>query len=157
MKLRGKFYTRKHDNGSLYWVVKINDEKFKFNGSAEIELSPEHQEERKKYLKETMSLEGEEVDVNIVKKFLAGVTKYYSELIYPEPTYTIQDIIDAVAYGFNYHNESQHSGYVPVGNTLQWLLAKKKMLNAPKNYEKYNINSYINISCFIILDILFSV
>ena len=50
--------------------------------------------------------------------------------------YTLQDIIDAVQYGFNYKTESQNDGVaVPLGNVLQWVMGKKKLLIVPKEFK----------------------
>jgi len=37
-----------------------------------------------------------------------------------EPCVDTEIIKDAVDYGFKYASESQHDGYVPEGNILQW-------------------------------------
>ena len=51
--------------------------------------------------------------------------------------YTLQDIIDAVQYGFDYRVESQNDGKkVPLGNTLQWLMAKKDLVNVPEEFKE---------------------
>lgn len=42
-------------------------------------------------------------------------------------SYTLQEIYDAVGYGFKYAKESQHHGGVPKGNILQWLVHKKNI------------------------------
>jgi hypothetical protein len=50
--------------------------------------------------------------------------------------YTTQEIIDAVNYGFKYATESQnHTGDVPIGNILQWIMYKRNLLNVPKEFE----------------------
>ena len=52
--------------------------------------------------------------------------------------YTLQDIVDAVQYGFNYRVESQNDGKaVPLGNTLQWLMAKKDLLFVPQEFKEF--------------------
>ncbi len=53
-------------------------------------------------------------------------------------TYTLQDIIDAVQYGFDYRIEAQNDGKsVPSGNVLQWLMAKKELLTVPSEFTEY--------------------
>lgn len=50
--------------------------------------------------------------------------------------YTLEDIIDAVQYGFDYRVESQNDGVsVPVGNTLQWLMNKKGLDEIPQEFK----------------------
>jgi hypothetical protein len=52
--------------------------------------------------------------------------------------YTLQDIIDAVQYGFDYRTESQNDGKkVPTGNVLQWLMAKKELIDVPDEFREY--------------------
>jgi hypothetical protein len=54
--------------------------------------------------------------------------------------YTLQDIIDAVQYGFDYRGESQNDGKkVPLGNTLQWLMAKKDLIEVPEEFSEAQI------------------
>lgn len=51
--------------------------------------------------------------------------------------YTLQDIIDAVQYGFEYRAESQNNGEnVPLGNILQWLMAKKDLVDVPEEFKE---------------------
>ncbi len=53
-----------------------------------------------------------------------------------ELKYTTQEMIDAVNYGFKYATESQnHTGDVPIGNILQWIMYKRNLLNVPKEFE----------------------
>ncbi len=53
-------------------------------------------------------------------------------------SYTLQDIMDAVQYGFNYRTESQNDGIkVPSGNVLQWLMFKKGLIHAPTEFDEY--------------------
>jgi hypothetical protein len=50
--------------------------------------------------------------------------------------FTLKDIIDAVQYGFDYRENSQNDGVsVPIGNTLQWLMYKKGLVELPKEFE----------------------
>lgn len=52
--------------------------------------------------------------------------------------FSLEDIIDAVQYGFDYRVDSMNDGIsVPVGNTLQWLMAKKKLRHVPDEFLKY--------------------
>lgn len=51
---------------------------------------------------------------------------------------TVQDIIGAVQYGFDYRYNSQNDGVkVPDGNTLQWLMNKKGLLQIPQEIHDY--------------------
>lgn len=51
--------------------------------------------------------------------------------------YTLQDIIDAVQYGFDYRAKSQNDGErVPLGNTLQWLMSKKNLMEVPEDFKQ---------------------
>lgn len=54
-----------------------------------------------------------------------------------EIQYTLQDIFDAVQYGFAYREESQHDGFVPVGNILQWIMYKKCLEEIPEEFKKF--------------------
>lgn len=50
--------------------------------------------------------------------------------------YTLEDIVDAVQYGFDYRVNSQNDGKsVPLGNVLQWLMSKKELLHIPKEFK----------------------
>jgi len=50
--------------------------------------------------------------------------------------FSLDDIIDAVQYGFDYRVSSQNDGKsVPVGNILQWLMSKKELLHIPKEFK----------------------
>ena len=52
--------------------------------------------------------------------------------------FTLQDIVDAVQYGFDYRVESQNDGKkVPTGNVLQWLMAKKDLIDVPTEFKEY--------------------
>lgn len=52
--------------------------------------------------------------------------------------YTLQDIIDAVQYGFDYRGESQNDGKkVPAGNVLQWLMGKKELIWVPDEFKEF--------------------
>jgi len=57
-----------------------------------------------------------------------------------EVEYTLQDIIDAVQYGFDCRDISQNNGKnVPNGNVLQWLMSKKNLMHVPEEFEKYKV------------------
>ena len=63
--------------------------------------------------------------------------------------YTLEDIIDAVQYGFDYKTESQNNGQnVPIGNTLQWLMSKKNLIKVPQEFKdiKEKYEAYRKIS-----------
>lgn len=61
--------------------------------------------------------------------------------------YTLQDIIDAVQYGFDYRGESQNDGKkVPLGNTLQWLMWKKGLVEIPKEFKDIQIKEQEKIN-----------
>lgn len=50
--------------------------------------------------------------------------------------YTLDDIIKAVQYGFDYHKNSQNDNIsVPIGNTLQWLMSQKELLLVPEEFK----------------------
>ena len=50
--------------------------------------------------------------------------------------YTLQDIVDAVQYGFDYRAESQNNGKnVPLGNILQWMMSKKELIEIPEEFK----------------------
>ncbi len=51
--------------------------------------------------------------------------------------YTLEDIIEAVQYGFDYRVDSMNDGkHVPLGNTLQWLMAWKKLNQIPEEFKE---------------------
>lgn len=51
--------------------------------------------------------------------------------------YTLQDILDAVQYGFDYRVESMNDGKsVPLGNTLQYLMWSKKLKVVPEEFKE---------------------
>ena len=127
MKIKGTFHLK--SDGKYYVKSSILPNEF--------ELCEEDQEDRKRYLKESMSMEGEEVEIVIIKKFLPKEVKLIGKLIWGNPQYYLEDIIDAVNYGFNYRDNSQHSGEVPVGNILQWLMVKKKLTKIPEEWLKF--------------------
>lgn len=55
-----------------------------------------------------------------------------------EIKFTLQDMIDAVQYGFDYRVKSQNDGKsVPVGNTLQWIMSKRELLEIPKEFKRF--------------------
>lgn len=52
-------------------------------------------------------------------------------------SFSLEDVVEAVQYGFDYSLNSQHDGKrVPIGNTLQWLMSKKDLLEVPKEFEE---------------------
>ena len=52
--------------------------------------------------------------------------------------FSLDDIIDAVQYGFDYRVSSQNDGKsVPVGNILQWLMSKKNLMDIPEEFKRY--------------------
>lgn len=51
--------------------------------------------------------------------------------------YDINDVLDAVQYGFKYAIESQNDGEsVPIGNILQWLMYKKNLTTVPESWKE---------------------
>ena len=51
--------------------------------------------------------------------------------------YTLEDILEAVQYGFDYRVDSMNDGkHVPLGNTLQWIIVRKKLKEIPKEFEE---------------------
>lgn len=135
MRLKGTFHLK--DDGKYYVKAwNLSTVRF-FVPHNEFELCEDDQEDRKRFLKESMSMEGEEVEFELTKKFLAKETKLVAKLIWKTPQYTLEDIIEAVNYGFNYKDNSQHDREVPVGNTLQWLMARKNLTKIPKDWERY--------------------
>ena len=54
--------------------------------------------------------------------------------------FTLEDILDAVQYGFDYRVDSMNDGKsVPVGNTLQHLMWRKNLKEVPEEFEKLRI------------------
>ena len=52
-------------------------------------------------------------------------------------SYTLEDILEAVQYGFDYRVNSMNDGkHVPLGNTLQWLMAWKKLNQIPEEFKE---------------------
>lgn len=50
--------------------------------------------------------------------------------------FTIEDILDAVQYGFDYHIKSMNDGKsVPTGNILQHLMWRKKLKEVPEEFK----------------------
>ena len=50
---------------------------------------------------------------------------------------TLEDIIEAVQYGFDYRVDSMNDGkHVPLGNTLQWLMWRKNLKEVPEEFKK---------------------
>jgi len=55
-------------------------------------------------------------------------------------TYTLDDMIEAVQYGFMYREESMHDGIsVPVGNILQWIMSRKNLSEVPPEFRDLKI------------------
>ena len=101
-------------------------------------LCEDDQYDRKLYLKESMSMEGEEVEFEIHKRFLAGKTEYFARLIWTEEKYSLEDVLQAAKYGYEYREKTAHPDEpLPVGNVLQWLMARKKITNIPLTWQKY--------------------
>jgi len=68
--------------------------------------------------------------------------KQAEEIEAVELKYTTQEMIDAVNYGFQYAHESQnHTGDVPLGNILQWIMYKRNLLDVPKEFKDLKNNS----------------
>ena len=51
--------------------------------------------------------------------------------------FSFKEIIDAVNFGFWYATNSQNDGYVPEGNTLQWIMGERKLMEIPDEWEKH--------------------
>ncbi len=59
-------------------------------------------------------------------------------------TFSLDDILDAVQYGFDYRTESMNDGkHVPVGNTLQWVMMKKELKIVPEEFKEAR-DKYLN-------------
>jgi len=58
--------------------------------------------------------------------------------------YNLDDIIEAVQYGFDYRVDSMNDGkHVPLGNTLQWLMVRKGLKQVPDEFaEKLKNREY---------------
>lgn len=64
------------------------------------------------------------------------------ENIVESPEWTLDDIVQAAQYGFKYRGESQNDGkQVPVGNVLQWLMARKSLIEVPQELKDYKNES----------------
>ena len=125
-----------HMKDGVYFV-KLLDQFIKVDGKDEIPLCDDDQLERKQYLKESMSMIGEIVEFEIRKVFFAKNTGYTAKLIWPEEKYTVDDVLAAAQYGYDYRETSKIYGEVPVGNVLQWLMHRKELTIIPKNWVKY--------------------
>ncbi len=70
-----------------------------------------------------------------------GIPMYeqmYLSLNKDSTLYTLGDVVDAVQYGFDYRVKAQNDGIkVPNGNTLQWLMSKKGLLEAPDEFNAF--------------------
>lgn len=133
MTSKGTFHSGKDDNG-VYWYVKTKTGRGK---ELILRLHPEDQGDMENRPHESNSMEGTEVQFRIEKIFLSNQTKLYARLIWSDLNYTVEDIIAAVEYGFKYRDESQHKGFVPIGNTLQWLMSRKNIQVPPKTWGKF--------------------
>lgn len=52
-------------------------------------------------------------------------------------TYNTTDMLNAVNYGFRYCLTSLHNKLgVPIGNTLQWIMSEKGLIDVPEEFEK---------------------
>ena len=59
--------------------------------------------------------------------------------------FTLEDIIDAVQYGFDYRVEAMNNGVsVPDGNVLQWLMNKKGLVELPQEFIDFKKNKKTN-------------
>lgn len=125
-----------HYRDGKFWVTPV-DPFIKVDGKDDIPLCDDDQFERKLYLKESMQISGEIVEFEIKKTFFDKETGYSAKLVWPEQKYTLEDVLAAVKYGFEYSDNSQHDGEVPVGNTLQWLMARKGLTSIPLEWVKY--------------------
>ena len=74
-------------------------------------LCEDDQYDRKLYLKESMSMEGEEVEFEIHKRFLAGKTEYFARLIWTEEKYSLEDVLQAAKYGYEYREKTAHPDF----------------------------------------------
>lgn len=56
--------------------------------------------------------------------------------------YTLQDVLDAANYGYNYALTSmpEDDNVIPNGNILQWLMNKKNLIETPKEFEQFKQN-----------------
>lgn len=74
-------------------------------------------------------------DLDEMETFVLSIYPEY-ENEHEDLTYTLEDIIDAVQYGFEYREESQNDGdKVPTGNILQWLMGKKNLTRVPDEFK----------------------
>lgn len=51
--------------------------------------------------------------------------------------FTVEEMIKAIEYGFWYAENSQHSGNIPVGNSLQWIMGNRKLLDIPEEWKNF--------------------
>lgn len=85
-------------------------------------------------------------DLDMAQRIVKEVQKYYpkqvdGEIEDVELRYTTQEMIDAVNYGFKYAHESQnHTGDVPLGNILQWIMYKRNLLDVPNEFKDLKNN-----------------
>lgn len=60
--------------------------------------------------------------------------------------YSLDDIIEAVQYGFDYRVDSMNNGkHVPLGNTLQWLMMRKELKKVPEEFAEKLKNRELKI------------
>lgn len=51
--------------------------------------------------------------------------------------FTLDDVLDAIKYGFEYHRDAQNNGIdVPLGNKLQWLMGRKELVFVPNEFKE---------------------
>ena len=51
--------------------------------------------------------------------------------------YSLDDILEAVQYGFDFREQSRNnSKNVPLGNTLQWLMWRKNLKEVPEEFKE---------------------
>jgi len=130
---KGNFHL---NEDGLYYVHYRNPEVGE--GVEKFVLSEDDQYNRKLYLRESMSMEGEEVEFELRKRFLAGKTEYFARLVWSEEKYSLEDVLEAAKYGYEYRETTAHPEEpLPTGNVLQWLMARKKMTNTPLTWLKY--------------------
>ena len=76
------------------------------------------------------------------------ILKRIKEVANPEEVeYTLEDIMAAVQYGFDYRTKAQNDGIkVPSGNVLQWLMARKELISVPKEFDEYQQKEKITMA-----------
>ena len=128
---QGKFY---HRDGSFFAIhndPSLDGTEFPFINDDQLELKQIFSGQN------FDSDNGKSIEFDLRKKFLDKEVVIEAKMIWAKESYDLADIIAAVNYGFNYRDNSQHAGEVPIGNTLQWLMARKKLTQVPKSWMKY--------------------